>query len=47
MSDEQDNPGDAERVAEAIDEIGVERLSDILTDVFSEAVKAERADDPE
>ena len=45
MSDEQDGAEEAKQVAEAIDEIGSERLSDILTGVFSEAVKAEREDE--
>lgn len=47
MSDNKDGVKEAKQAAEAIDEIGAERLSNVLTGVFSEAVKAEQRDEKE
>jgi len=44
MTDKQDDTAEAKRVAEAIDEIGVDCLSEILTDVFAEQIE-EQSDD--
>ena len=44
MTEKRADVEEAKRVAEAIDEIGVNRLSEILTDVFAEQIE-EQGDD--
>ena len=44
MTGKQDDTAEAKRVAEAIDEIGVDRLTGILTAVFAGQI-AEQDDD--
>ena len=45
MTDKRDDVAEAKRVAEAIDEIGVDRLSGILTDAFAELLEKQQDDD--
>jgi len=44
MTEKRDDVAEAKRVAEVIDEVGVDRLSEILTDVFAEQIE-EQSDD--
>ena len=45
MTNKQDDAAEAKRVAEAIDEIGVDRLTGILTDVFAEQIEDQDDDE--